>query len=400
MIYENDFSTETNETAEDYSLGVSILLLDCDSVCSTILSKMLRASGYSVIYTTKQSQVTTAKLAKEALYILQDRQGEIDLVLTELYLPDIGKYELLETIREISSLPVVVLSSDSSENVMLGCLFKGAAFYIPKPIIMQDIKNLWQFSFMTRQNSLKKLGRRTSKCREMPLYENNTRECKRKEAEWTESSNDCKDYCMPQPKRSKMIWTPELHAKFLRAVNLLGVDHARPKKILEYMKVPELSKANISSHLQKHRLSLMRLREELEMAVLRGNNAASPHFRLLEGSLTSSPVSLTRIAAAAAASTCKTPTFHNNRRSTPILGCSFGSHHLTAQVDPSSQIISPRPGLNSVSLGSTMPENSLQLRQQYLLPQQQAQQPAEDSELEQILLASVEDFLLDDQPVN
>ncbi|CAI0471965.1 unnamed protein product [Linum tenue] len=393
MIYENDFSTETNETAEDYSLGVSILLLDCDSVCSTILSKMLRASGYTV---------TTAKLAKEALYILQHRQGEIDLVLTELYLPDMGKYELLETIREISTLPVVVLSSDISENVMLGCLFKGAAFYIPKPVIMQDIKNLWQFSFMTRQNSLKKLGRRTSKCPEMPLYENNARECKRKEAEWTESSKDCKDYCMPQPKKSKIIWTPELHAKFLRAVNLLGVDpeptrlvDARPKKILEYMKVPELSKANISSHLQKHRLSLTRLREELEMAVLRGNNAASPHFRLLEGrSLSSSPVSLTRIAAAA--STCKTPTFHNNTRSTPILGCSFGSHHLTAQVDPSSQIISPRPGLNSVSLGST----TLQLRQEYLQPQQQAQQPAEDSELEQILLASVEDFLLDDQPVN
>ncbi|CAL1379383.1 unnamed protein product [Linum trigynum] len=346
---------------------------------------MLRASGYTV---------TTAKLAKEALHILQNqgKQGEIDLVLTELHLPDMGKYELLETIREISSLPVVVLSSDSSVNVMLGCLFKGAAFFVPKPIIMQDIKNLWQFSFMTRQiSSMKKLGRRMSNCSEKPIHENNTGAVgKRKEVEWTESSSYHKDdYYMPQPKRSKMIWTPELHAKFLRAVDLLGVDHARPKKILEYMKVPELNKGNISSHLQKHRLSLKRQREELEMAVLRANNIASPHFRKLEGS---SPVSLTRIAAAAAA--CKTSAVHDNTRTTPISsGGPLGSHYLTAQVAPSTQIISPRPGFKVVYLDSTTPGNSLH-------PQQQAQQPAEDLELEQTLLASVQEFLQDDQPVN
>ncbi|CAI0425228.1 unnamed protein product [Linum tenue] len=350
---------------------------------------MLRASGYTV---------TTAKLAKEALHILQNqgKQGEIDLVLTELHLPDMGKYELLETIREISSLPVVVLSSDSSENVMLGCLFKGAAFFVPKPIIMQDIKNLWQLSFMTRQSSMKKLGRRMSNCSEKPIHENNTGDGKRKQVEWTESSSYHKDdYYMPQPKRSKMIWTPELHAKFLHAVDLLGVDpdstlliDARPKKILEYMKVPELNKANISSHLQKHRLSLKRQREELEMAVLRGNNIASPHFRILEGS---SPVSLTRIAAAAAAA-CKISAIHDNTRTTPISsGGPLGSHYLTAQVAPSSQIISPRPrpGFKVVYLDSTTPGNSLH-------PQQQAQQPAEDLELEQTLLASV----LDGQPVN
>ena len=45
-------------------------------------------------------------------------------------------------------------------------------------------------------------------------------------------------------------WTPELHKKFVQAVEQLGVDQAIPSRILEQMKVEGLTRHNVASHLQ------------------------------------------------------------------------------------------------------------------------------------------------------
>ncbi|OWM78672.1 hypothetical protein CDL15_Pgr002843 [Punica granatum] len=46
-------------------------------------------------------------------------------------------------------------------------------------------------------------------------------------------------------------WTPELHRKFVQAVEQLGLDKAVPSKILEIMGMDCLTRHNIASHLQK-----------------------------------------------------------------------------------------------------------------------------------------------------
>jgi len=45
-------------------------------------------------------------------------------------------------------------------------------------------------------------------------------------------------------------WTPDLHRRFVQAIEQLGIDQAIPSKILELMKVEGLTRHNISSHLQ------------------------------------------------------------------------------------------------------------------------------------------------------
>ncbi|GAA0156200.1 hypothetical protein LIER_13745 [Lithospermum erythrorhizon] len=55
-------------------------------------------------------------------------------------------------------------------------------------------------------------------------------------------------------KKLKVEWTPELHKKFIHAVEQLGVDHAIPSRILELMKVEGLTRHNVASHLQKYRM--------------------------------------------------------------------------------------------------------------------------------------------------
>lgn len=62
------------------------------------------------------------------------------------------------------------------------------------------------------------------------------------------SSNNCQG-----KRKAKVDWTPELHRRFVQAVEQLGVDKAVPSRILELMGIDCLTRHNIASHLQKYR---------------------------------------------------------------------------------------------------------------------------------------------------
>eukprot|EP00740_Mantoniella_antarctica_P014389 CAMPEP_0181380400 /NCGR_PEP_ID=MMETSP1106-20121128/19529_1 /TAXON_ID=81844 /ORGANISM="Mantoniella antarctica, Strain SL-175" /LENGTH=218 /DNA_ID=CAMNT_0023499437 /DNA_START=468 /DNA_END=1121 /DNA_ORIENTATION=+ len=60
-------------------------------------------------------------------------------------------------------------------------------------------------------------------------------------------------------KKARLVWTPELHMRFMNAVNHLGIKNAVPKTILQLMNVEGMTRENVASHLQKYRLYLKRL---------------------------------------------------------------------------------------------------------------------------------------------
>uniref|UniRef100_A0A0D9V7Q7 HTH myb-type domain-containing protein n=1 Tax=Leersia perrieri TaxID=77586 RepID=A0A0D9V7Q7_9ORYZ len=62
------------------------------------------------------------------------------------------------------------------------------------------------------------------------------------------------------PSFARMVWTPELHHRFVEAVAHLGEKGAVPKAIVRLMNVDGLTRENVASHLQKYRLYLKRTR--------------------------------------------------------------------------------------------------------------------------------------------
>ncbi|ESQ52815.1 hypothetical protein EUTSA_v10017945mg [Eutrema salsugineum] len=92
-------------------------------------------------------------------------------------------------------------------------------------------------------------------------------------------------------KRPRLVWTPQLHKRFVDAVGHLGIKNAVPKTIMQLMSVEGLTRENVASHLQKYRLYLRRM----QGGGGNGNNGASGGHVIVSDSATdrlfaSSPV--------------------------------------------------------------------------------------------------------------
>ncbi|KAF0933634.1 hypothetical protein E2562_018867 [Oryza meyeriana var. granulata] len=60
-------------------------------------------------------------------------------------------------------------------------------------------------------------------------------------------------------KRARLVWTPQLHKRFVDVVAHLGMKNAVPKTIMQLMNVEGLTRENVASHLQKYRLYVKRM---------------------------------------------------------------------------------------------------------------------------------------------
>ncbi|WVZ03457.1 hypothetical protein V8G54_024263 [Vigna mungo] len=68
----------------------------------------------------------------------------------------------------------------------------------------------------------------------------------------------------PPTKKPRVVWDEKRHAAFVRAVQIIGIEKATPKKILQIMNDPRLERAHIASHLQKYRNCLKQQQEKQE----------------------------------------------------------------------------------------------------------------------------------------
>lgn len=74
-----------------------------------------------------------------------------------------------------------------------------------------------------------------------------------------ENSNSIDDQSARTLKKARLVWTPQLHKRFVDVVSHLGIKNAVPKTIMQLMNVEGLTRENVASHLQKYRLYLKRM---------------------------------------------------------------------------------------------------------------------------------------------
>ena len=104
-----------------------ILLADDDNAIRTVLSKALAQEGYEVRATTN-----VATLSKWV------REGEGDLVLSDVYMGDDCVFDALPAMRAARpNLPIIVLSAQSTVATALSASGAGAYDYLPKPFDLE-----------------------------------------------------------------------------------------------------------------------------------------------------------------------------------------------------------------------------------------------------------------------
>ncbi len=81
-------------------------------------------------------QVMEAFNGKQAIDKLRDNP---DLILLDVMMPDIDGFEVLETIREVSSVPVIMLTARGEEDDRVRGLELGADDYITKPFSPREL---------------------------------------------------------------------------------------------------------------------------------------------------------------------------------------------------------------------------------------------------------------------
>jgi two-component system KDP operon response regulator KdpE len=105
-----------------------VLLVDDDATLRRTVGIGLRAAGHEVLV------VADGRSALQAV-----REDKPDVVILDLGLPDLGGVEVLRTLREWSTVPVVVLSARAESGEKVRALDLGADDYVTKPFGMDEL---------------------------------------------------------------------------------------------------------------------------------------------------------------------------------------------------------------------------------------------------------------------
>ncbi|KAF3447586.1 hypothetical protein FNV43_RR12773 [Rhamnella rubrinervis] len=286
------------------STKLRIMVVDDDATFLAIVSGLLKMLNHEVV---------TFRNPLHALSTLGAKKNYFDLVITDVHMPQIDGFEMQQRVQQHFKLPLIMISADDRESVMLKALERGVALYIVKPVSLNDLKNLWQYvvaakntnkpAHTTSHQSNKSVS--SSSSSSPPLLQppsssaekvissdesinnktasissaNNTRStthhhhhkysskvsAKRKRSHGKELLQQQHDVHRDSSARvrkttttitngarkAKVIWTNALQTRFLEAINYIGLERSVPKKILEAMNVQGLTRENVASHLQE-----------------------------------------------------------------------------------------------------------------------------------------------------
>src|SRR6516162_4481371 len=117
---------------EDMMRAGSILVADDDAAIRTVLNQALSRAGYEV-----RSTGNAATLWRWV------SQGEGDLVITDVVMPDENAFDLLPRIKRVRpELPVVVMSAQNTFMTAVRASELGAYDYLPKPFDLKEIVSI------------------------------------------------------------------------------------------------------------------------------------------------------------------------------------------------------------------------------------------------------------------
>jgi len=124
----------------------TILIVDDQQIILFLLETQLRQAGFTPV---------AASSGAEALALLAERQ--IDLIISDLIMPEMGGLQLMERVRELHpGIPIIVVTAHGSVEGAVEAMRRGAYDYLEKPYNPDDLRMTIQraldYHHMVREN--------------------------------------------------------------------------------------------------------------------------------------------------------------------------------------------------------------------------------------------------------
>ncbi|KAK2981662.1 hypothetical protein RJ640_027117 [Escallonia rubra] len=268
---------------------ICILLVNDDHVCHNIAAYMLQHSI--------NGEVHNFKSTTGAINAIWERKDRLELILTNLQKTD-SRFGIIQHVEKEFKLPIFLMTANDSSKILSKDLAGGAKVLFMKGLSMNEINNLWQHALAIEKGKMV-VAEEADKAHMASIPKNvieaelansssegevtrgNLKRKRKDVSDAVSEQNEGSKDDSPMEKKPRVVWSREMHEKFLEAIKQLGYERAFPKKIVELMNVPGLTRENVASHLQKYRMCVKRAQEGFSSSLYGvnvTNNFREPYF--------------------------------------------------------------------------------------------------------------------------
>ena len=103
-------------------MTTKIIVIDDDTAVTDLMAVLLNSHGFDVRVTNNSA---------EGLTLIRD--GNFDLVMLDLMMPDMDGWQVCKEVRSFSQVPIIVLSALNDPSMVASVLDAGADDYLTKP---------------------------------------------------------------------------------------------------------------------------------------------------------------------------------------------------------------------------------------------------------------------------
>ncbi len=117
-------------------MGLRVLVVDDSRAMRSVIKKTLAAAGFPV------DECYEAEHGLEALQVLDEH--EVDVVLSDLHMPEMNGLELLETLKEQKRVPkcFILVTTEGRKDRLKQALGLGARGYVSKPFQPEGLRKI------------------------------------------------------------------------------------------------------------------------------------------------------------------------------------------------------------------------------------------------------------------
>jgi two-component system chemotaxis response regulator CheY len=116
-------------------MSFNVLIVDDSNAMRAVIKKIVSISGF------RMDNCLEAGNGKEALDVLASEW--VDVIISDINMPDMGGLELLSRLKKdelYKQIPVIMISTEGSEERIQEAFSMGAGGFIKKPFVPEELK--------------------------------------------------------------------------------------------------------------------------------------------------------------------------------------------------------------------------------------------------------------------